>query len=202
MFGGAGVLFVELAGDDRAALFPEQTVELRGDGLVVPSHGGKVGRIIGADAIAALGDQPIGQAAMTHLTMAPRSDAHGDEEARLGGEGDETPQVACIGPVGFSANLLVVDPENVGGNDADATGVEAAQGLGPRRGGQPREMQFAHDGQPTLTVAPETQRVHAEGGTRGRGGGAEVIDIRRRGGGRREGQGRHGAKGGRRKEKG
>ena len=122
VFGGAAVFVLDLKGDDGAALFPEQAVELGGDGEEVAADSVEVGGGVGAGGVAEGFNHPVRQAAVADLAVAPGAEANDHAQADRGGGGDEATQIAVAGPVAHALDLLVVDPENIGRDGVDPAG--------------------------------------------------------------------------------
>ena len=66
----------------------------------------------------------VTQAAVAHFTVAPRAATDDDLQAGFTGELYELAQVLVSVPGPLVFNLLVVDPENIGGDDVDAASAK------------------------------------------------------------------------------
>ena len=162
VLGGAAVFVFQLDADDGAAVLPEQAAELGGDLLIERGGAGEVGGIVGTDLAA--GDDPVGQAAVADFAVAPRSAAHDDAQTDVAGRLDEAAQLARAGPVPLAFDLLVVNPENVGGDDVDAAGLHLEQFVAPLGGGGAGVVEFSHHRRPRLAVEEQAAAVGRDGG--------------------------------------
>jgi len=118
----AGWVFVfKLHADDRSAVLPVESVQLAADFAEVALHAVKVGRAIGA--CRPEREQPVGKTAVAYFAVAPRADAHPDQETVLGTQLDEPPQVAPAGPVELALGLLMVNPEYIRRHNSDTAGL-------------------------------------------------------------------------------
>jgi hypothetical protein len=152
VFGRAAVFVFDLEGDDRAAFFPEQAVELPENRGKMTAHGGEVGAVVGAGAWTERCDHPVRQSAVAHLAVAPGAEAHDHAQADFAGGGDEATQLVVAGPVARALDLLVVNPENVGRDGVDPARLHFEQLLAPPSGGETGVVELAHHRHPTLAV--------------------------------------------------
>jgi len=154
------VLVFQLNANHRAAVGPHQIRHLLTDLPVEARDLGKVSRRVAAQF--ADTDQPIRKAAVARLRMHPRAGAQIDVEPRGGGKLHETAQVARTGPVEHAALGLVVIPEDIARDDADATGAHLAQFHLPLVGRVARVVELAHHRQPGLAIQLDIAAVHGQ----------------------------------------
>ena len=160
VFGVAGFV-VQLDADDGAAVFVEKAVELLANlGVIVAGEAHKRG-IIPADDFA-LFQHPIGQPAIADFAVAPRADAGIDVQAVLGAELDELAKVSIAGPIELAFDFLVIDPDNVGGDDGDSPGFHLEYFIFPLLMGNTDVMELAHDRNPGIGVFGEVSAVDAD----------------------------------------
>ena len=96
--------------------------------------------------------------------MAPGAATDHGFQADLAAEFNEMAQVALTGPVELTLDFLVVDPEDVGGDDVNATGFHFEEFFAPLVFGITRVMELAHDRCPGASVKPQALAVQGEDG--------------------------------------
>ena len=105
---------------------------------------------------------PIGEAAVADLAVAPRPGAHDGEEANLAAGLEEGSQVFLSLPVPLALDLFVVVPKNIARDDFYAAGFHFLQRLAPLGAGIPGKMDLAHDGEPRLAVEEQAAAVERD----------------------------------------
>ena len=162
IFGGAAIFVVELGRDDRAAVFPLKALHLGVD-LAVEARGEIEENAVARAHLAALGEEPVGQAAVAHLAVAPGAHAQDDGHSLVAAHLEEAAQVALSAPVEAVLLLLDVVPEDVGGDECDAALAHLAHLTRPFGGGQAAVVYLAHHGAKALAVDDEAMAVPGDG---------------------------------------
>src|ERR1039458_4117491 len=96
----------------------------------------------------------------------------------FGAELGKGAQIALGGPVKLSLDLLVMNPDHVGGDNVHAGGFHLEDFFFPLRSRIAGEMKFAHDWKPGLPVMRQKAAVQAERDP-ARGGCGAAIVLRR-----------------------
>ena len=111
--------------------------------------------------------QPIRETAVAALAVRPRANA--DHHIQPGPLTflNEKPYVAVAGEIKFTLDLLVVDPEQIGGNRADSAGLHLAEFRIPMITPIPDKVVFSHDADKGLAVSLKIQAVDRERFSRG-----------------------------------
>ena len=194
MFRGTAVFIFQLHGDDGAAVFPEEPADLDGDFVVEDAGFFEVGGVAAAD-FQALGEGPVGDAAVADLAVAPRTAADDGFETGVAGGEEEGAEIAAAGPVEAALDFLVMAPKDIGSHNVDTAGLDFEKFFAPLGFGVARVVEFAHDGEPGFAVAEEAAGVEGERRAGGVGRGAHREGLGRGGGGAREGDGEGGGVG-------
>ncbi len=160
VFGLVVQLVLDLDGDDRPAPGVVEAVEFRADPRVVGPDQVEVGGVVGASPGAGVLD-PVREAAVAGFAVCPGADPHHGVHAARAGQLDERADVAVAVEAELAAVLLVVVPEQVGRDDADAPGPHVEEPLPPRLAGAAGEVHLAHDREPGTAAA---HQMGARGG--------------------------------------
>ncbi|CAM5599017.1 hypothetical protein SVIOM74S_00500 [Streptomyces violarus] len=147
-------LVLDLDRDDRAAVRPVQAAQLPGDLREPGAHGLQIRRIVGARRAGA-GEQPVGQAAVAHLGVAPGADARDEVQAVPGAQLGEATQVAVAVEADPSLDLLVVDPDDVGRDGGHPARLHLQQLLLPLPGRVAGVVELAGDREPGAAAPGE-----------------------------------------------
>src|SRR5580692_11067282 len=154
------IFIFDLNANDRAAILPEQAVNLLSDFGIKAANRGQVNRIVFTRE--RFLEHPIRKAAVPCLAVIPRPNANPDIEAILAAELNKMAQVALSGPVEFSLGLLVVNPENVRRDDLDSSGFDLLNFDFPIRGRVTRVVELSHYWKPGFSISCEEAVVGGE----------------------------------------
>ena len=116
----APVLIIKLTGDDRAAIFPLQSLHL-GENLPVEQLGIVHEGGVLFTHLASLAEHPVGDATIAHLTVTEGTQAQDDWHIFLLTDFEETSQITLAAPVEDAFLFLNVVPEDIGGEDGHAS---------------------------------------------------------------------------------
>src|SRR4030095_12444886 len=103
---------------------------LIGDLLIQNLHPLNV-RFIVAAQLPSLGDEPVRKSAVAHFAVIPRAEAQNEWEPDIFARCNEISQAPPAGPVPFAFDLLVMNPENIGGDDVDPARLHLQQLIAP-----------------------------------------------------------------------
>ena len=166
------VLVLELHADDRAAILPEQALHLFRDFSPVTRDIGQIGGIVAACRHRM--HDPIGNAAEAGFRVHPRAGPDHHLQTKVAAQRHKPVQIAVARPDEMAFVFLMVIPENVGRDDADAGHLHLLQFLLPVAVGKAREMKFAHHRQPRLSVQRQVAAVDSDRASRRRRTRSEV----------------------------
>ena len=112
------VLVLQLNGDNRAAIVPQQPFHLLADLSVIAGHIMQIGGIVAANSSGS--HDPIGQSAQAGLAVRPGTDAQQHPEAIFAGQSDGMAQVAVPAPIEMPLMWLDMVPKDEGRDDVNA----------------------------------------------------------------------------------
>ena len=168
-----GILIRQLDADDGAAVLPVEPVELLANLREVFLDVGEEDGIVAPGG--SFGQEPVGETAIAQFSVTPGADADDEIHAVFGAELDKGAEVAAAGPIELAFDLLLMNPDDVGGDDLNAGGLHLEDFFFPLGLGIARVVKLSHDGQPGSSIEGEEAAVERDGATVGRGGGASVI---------------------------
>ena len=154
----AAVLVVELGGDDRTTVLPLQALHL-GEDLAIELSDIVEKHIVLLAQPAALGEHPVGDAAIAHLAMTERPEAEHHGHALVAAYLEEAAQVALSVPPVDALLLLDVVPEDVGGDDRHTSLAHLAHLGRPFGGRHTAVVYLAHDRTDAVAVDEQTMTV-------------------------------------------
>ena len=159
----AAVLIVKLHGDDGASIFPLQALCL-GKDLTVEDGGIVEEEGVFAAGLAALGEDPVGDAAIAHLAVAegPYTQYHG--HMGIAAHLKEATQVALSVPTEHALGLFDMIPEDVAGKERHPTLAHLLHLALPLLGRDTRIVHLAHHGYHAAAIDDETVTVPLHGG--------------------------------------
>ena len=88
--------------------------------------------------------------------MTPRANSQQDVETDFPASLEEFSQVSLPRPIPCAFNLLMMNPENIGGDDADRTSLDFEKFVAPFWIWASRKTKLARDEHPWLAVTPQT----------------------------------------------
>ena len=151
----AAIFVVKLAGHHGAAVFPLQSLHLRKYLAIEAFYVSQKDWILRPH-LAALGEQPVRDAATTRLTMTERSYAQHHRQALRLTHLKECPEVALSAPVEDTLRFLYMVPEHVAGNDGDTAFFHLPHFPTPLVGRDARIVHFTHHRTDTPSVDHQT----------------------------------------------
>ncbi len=141
--------------------FQSNPFELPGDLLIQNLDFGKKRGIVRAK-FQATGNQPIRKSAVANFAMIPRPNAHDEWQPNVFAGLGERVEIALAGPVPLVLDFLVVNPEDVGGDDGDSACLHFEEFVAPFGLRIARVVEFAHHREPGFAVAKKRGVIERE----------------------------------------
>ena len=151
-------LVFQLDADNRPAVAVEQAADLPVDAAVPCPDQRQIGRVV-LPQRDALVQQPVGESAVAAFAVGPGADAQHHIQPGPAAAQHEPAHVQPAGEPQLPFPLLVVNPEQIGGDHRDAARLHLAELGLPLCGVAAGKMELAHDGQPGLSAPGQAETV-------------------------------------------